>query len=154
MKSRFEVLPNLASRGLSVFLTGDFNVPSHLDWTNATKSNHFGVSIQWPVSAKLQQLNFRDSYREIRSNPVKHPANTWTPGKTDKSARMKYMTASILCMRRDHRLRLAAKSSAKTGPIRILCLRLGRPIIVQLSPHSARSSLRPPFVGQSNDMYG
>ncbi|OME93862.1 MULTISPECIES: endonuclease/exonuclease/phosphatase family protein [Paenibacillus] len=80
MKSRFEVLPNLASRGLSVFLTGDFNVPSHLDWTNATKSNHYGVSIQWPVSAKLQQLNFRDSYREIRPNPVTHPANTWTPG--------------------------------------------------------------------------
>lgn len=80
MKSRFESLPQLASQGISVFLTGDFNVPSHLDWTNATKSSHFGVAVKWPVSTKLQQLNIRDSYREIRPNPATHPANTWTPG--------------------------------------------------------------------------
>jgi len=80
MKSRFDSLPKLASLGIPVFLTGDFNVPSHLDWTNATKSSHFGATVKWPVSAKLQQLNFRDSYREIRPNPATHPANTWTPG--------------------------------------------------------------------------
>ena len=29
------VLPRLAARGIPVFLTGDFNSPSHLDWTQA-----------------------------------------------------------------------------------------------------------------------
>jgi endonuclease/exonuclease/phosphatase family metal-dependent hydrolase len=29
------VLPKLAARGIPVFLTGDFNSPSHLDWTPA-----------------------------------------------------------------------------------------------------------------------
>ncbi|RAP77172.1 endonuclease/exonuclease/phosphatase family protein [Paenibacillus montanisoli] len=80
MKSRFEKLPKLAKNGIAVFLTGDFNVPSHLDWTQQTKNEHFGMAVKWPVSKKLQQLHFRDSYREIHPDPVTHPAYTWTPG--------------------------------------------------------------------------
>ncbi|SFS73116.1 endonuclease/exonuclease/phosphatase family protein [Paenibacillus sp. BC26] len=78
MKSRFENLPDLAHHGIAVFLTGDFNVPSHLDWIDATKSSHFGITVNWPVSTNLEKLQFRDSYREIHSNPVTHPAYTWT----------------------------------------------------------------------------
>lgn len=44
-------------------LLGDFNVPSHLDWTQAAKSLHCGVSFQWPVSKMLEQNGFSDTFR-------------------------------------------------------------------------------------------
>lgn len=80
MNSRFHLLGQLASQGVPVFLTGDFNVPSHLDWTDEAKSMHFGVAVEWPVSTRLEQLQFRDSYREVHSDPLTKPAMTWTPG--------------------------------------------------------------------------
>lgn len=80
MNSRFHLLGQLASQGVPVFLTGDFNVPSHLDWTDEAKSMHFGVTVEWPVSTRLEQLQFRDSYREVHSDPHTKPAVTWTSG--------------------------------------------------------------------------
>lgn len=80
MNSRFHLLRQLASQGVPVFLTGDFNAPSHLDWTDEAKSMHFGVAVEWPVSIRLEQLQFRDSYREVHSDPLMKPAVTWTPG--------------------------------------------------------------------------
>ncbi|MCA1319655.1 endonuclease/exonuclease/phosphatase family protein [Bacillus tianshenii] len=79
VESKFKELPKLAKDGIPVFLTGDFNVASHLDWIEATKETHFGVTVTWPVSKKLEQLKFRDTYREINPDPVTHPAFTWTP---------------------------------------------------------------------------
>jgi len=80
MAGRFHTLPELASRNVPVFLTGDFNNPSHLDWTDSTKESHFGYVVEWPVSKKLEQLGFRDSYRDIHPDPAAKPAYTWTPG--------------------------------------------------------------------------
>ncbi|EPY10132.1 MULTISPECIES: endonuclease/exonuclease/phosphatase family protein [Paenibacillus] len=80
MNSRFHLLGQLASQGVPVFLTGDFNAPSHLDWTDEAKSMHFGVAVEWSVSIRLEQLQFRDSYREVHSDPLTKPAVTWTPG--------------------------------------------------------------------------
>ncbi|MBG9733118.1 hypothetical protein [Paenibacillus alvei] len=59
MNSRFQVLEHLTEQGVPMFLTGDFNVPSHLDWTEETKEGHFGVTVEWPVSKRLKQLHFR-----------------------------------------------------------------------------------------------
>jgi endonuclease/exonuclease/phosphatase family metal-dependent hydrolase len=83
MASRFGSLPALAAAGVPVFLTGDFNVPSHLDWTSATASatpRTFDRAVTWPVSTRLAELGFRDAHREARSDPVATPAYTWTPG--------------------------------------------------------------------------
>ena len=80
MNSRFHLLGQLASQGVPVFLTGDFNAPSHLDWTDEAKSMHFGVAVEWSVSIRLEQLQFRDSYREVHSDPLTKPAVTWAPG--------------------------------------------------------------------------
>lgn len=80
MATRFQTLPALADRGMPVFLTGDFNAPSHLDWTDAARDRHFGLVVEWPVSAELERLGFRDTYRERHPDPVDSPAFTWTPG--------------------------------------------------------------------------
>jgi hypothetical protein len=53
-----------------VFLTGDFNSPSHLDWP----------SLVWPVSKALADGGFRDSYRDAWPDAAARPGLTWTPG--------------------------------------------------------------------------
>ncbi len=76
------VLPRLAARGIPVFLTGDFNSPSHLDWTSAVADARADVPypVVWPASATLAAAGFVDSYRQVHPDPVADPGYTWTPG--------------------------------------------------------------------------
>lgn len=48
-----------------VVIAGDFNTGSHLDWTEENKENHFGLTIEFPVSKLILDASFIDSYREI-----------------------------------------------------------------------------------------
>ncbi len=72
----------LAKEGVPVFLTGDFNSPSHLDWTEAVAKTRPAVRypVEWPVSRRLADAGLRDSYREANPDPVARPGLTWTPG--------------------------------------------------------------------------
>jgi endonuclease/exonuclease/phosphatase family metal-dependent hydrolase len=70
IKPYLRPLAALARRGVPVFLTGDMNSPSHLDWP----------SLVWPVSKALADAGFRDSYRDVYPDPVARPGLTWTPG--------------------------------------------------------------------------
>jgi hypothetical protein len=74
--------PPLAGRGIPVFLIGDFNSPSHLDWTQAVADARADVPfpVQWPVSKTLANAGFKDSFRVVHPNPVAKPGHTWTPG--------------------------------------------------------------------------
>ncbi|NDL55924.1 endonuclease/exonuclease/phosphatase family protein [Phytoactinopolyspora mesophila] len=79
----FEVLPELAADDIPVFFVGDLNVPSHLDWTQAAadaSDEPFRSEIAWPVSVKLEELGFRDTFREVHTDEVAVPGYTWTPG--------------------------------------------------------------------------
>lgn len=64
--------------GRIVILGGDFNEPSHLDWTEATKDmrDHYGLAIPWDVSVMLEKAGYKDSYREKYPDPVTHPGFT------------------------------------------------------------------------------
>jgi endonuclease/exonuclease/phosphatase family metal-dependent hydrolase len=77
-------LPPLARQGragVPTFLVGDFNSPSHLDWTEeAAAAGRVKYALRWPVSAALERAGFRDSYREVHPDPVARPGITWTPG--------------------------------------------------------------------------
>ncbi|HEV7846041.1 MAG TPA: endonuclease/exonuclease/phosphatase family protein [Thermoleophilaceae bacterium] len=75
-------LSRQAGRGVPTFLTGDFNSPSHLDWTEAAAAARPQVkySVRWPVSVALERAGFRDSYREVYPDPVARPGLTWTAG--------------------------------------------------------------------------
>ena len=55
------VLPRLAERGIPVFLTGDFNSPSHLDWTPAVAEARDDVpyAVAWPASKALADAGLR-----------------------------------------------------------------------------------------------
>ena len=75
-------LAELAESGYPVFLTGDFNTASHLDWTEATRDarDDMPYAFDWPVTRMLADAGFRDSYREAHPDPVESPGYTWTPG--------------------------------------------------------------------------
>lgn len=76
------VLQRLTARGIPVVVTGDFNSPSHLDWTAAVSAVRPEVPypFEWPVSKALADAGLVDSYREAHPDPVAAPGFTWTPG--------------------------------------------------------------------------
>lgn len=81
-RTQLDVLPGLVAAGVPVFVTGDFNSPSHLDWTPAVAAVRPEVpfAFDWPVSRAYADAGFRDSYREVHPDPVAVPGFTWTPG--------------------------------------------------------------------------
>ena len=51
-----EVLPALVSSGIPVFITGDFNAPSHADWTDDVVGSRpvLNYAVNWPVSIAIR----------------------------------------------------------------------------------------------------
>ena len=79
---------------IPVLLTGDFNAPSHLDWTEATKSAHGGVGyVEWPSSIACTNAGMLDSFRVINTDPAVVPGNTWSPlhGGTEPQDRIDFV---------------------------------------------------------------
>jgi endonuclease/exonuclease/phosphatase family metal-dependent hydrolase len=79
----------LADERMPVFLVGDFNSPSNLDWTEAVaaKRKEVRYPFAWPVGETVAAAGFRDSYREAYPDPVAVPGFTWTPGGPEKDKR-------------------------------------------------------------------
>ena len=63
----------------SFIIAGDFNEPSHLDWTVATKDlfDHRGAVVPWDCSILLEKAGFKDSFRVQYPDPVSHPGFTY-----------------------------------------------------------------------------
>ena len=78
-----EILPALVERGIPVFLTGDFNAPSHQDWTEAAVGTRpfLHYAVDWPVSHAVADAGFKDSWRAVHVDPVSHPGLTWWAGR-------------------------------------------------------------------------
>ena len=75
-------MDELTDEGYPVFLTGDFNEPSSLDYTEETVGTRPGIDepVPWPVSEELFELGFRDTYRDAHPDPVKEPGITHRSG--------------------------------------------------------------------------
>jgi endonuclease/exonuclease/phosphatase family metal-dependent hydrolase len=75
-------LPELQRQRIPLFVTGDFNSPSHLDWTQAVADARPEVpyALSWPVAEALAAAGLRDSYRAVHPDPIARPGFTWTPG--------------------------------------------------------------------------
>jgi hypothetical protein len=72
----------VAATGIPVILGGEFNSPSHLDWTEAMVKARPAVKypVEWPESKLMADNGFVDSYRTVHADPVAKPGLTWTPG--------------------------------------------------------------------------
>ena len=82
MERPFEAMAGLLDDGYPIFLTGDFNQPSSLDYTEEAVGTREEIPapVPWPVSEELFELGFRDSYREIHPDPVAEPGTTHRSG--------------------------------------------------------------------------
>jgi endonuclease/exonuclease/phosphatase family metal-dependent hydrolase len=84
-RSASSVLSNMSSAlasGNPVFLAGDFNEPSHLDWTQeaALAGLNFGMKVNWPTSRSVTNAGLMDAFRQLRPDEVLDRGETWTPG--------------------------------------------------------------------------
>ncbi|MGZ8611386.1 MAG: endonuclease/exonuclease/phosphatase family protein [Actinomycetota bacterium] len=81
IEHEIEALSPLLDAGVPTFFTGDFNSPSHRDWTRAAVlARGLPYPVRWPVARAMEDAGFRDSYREAHPDPVADPGFTWTPG--------------------------------------------------------------------------
>ena len=62
-----------------LFIAGDFNCPSHLDWTDSSRHLHKNLAVKWPVSTQMIDAGFIDSYRNFYTDEKKSAGHTWTP---------------------------------------------------------------------------
>lgn len=72
--------------GALIFLGGDFNEPSMLDWGADMKFryDHNGVVYEWDQSKTLLEAGYRDAYRVAYPDPSTHPGITYPSDNKDK----------------------------------------------------------------------
>jgi endonuclease/exonuclease/phosphatase family metal-dependent hydrolase len=71
------------STGEPVFFVGDFNEPSHLDWTveaAVATSRPYDLKVEYPTSKRIVDAGMTDSFRTVYPDEVAKPGYTWTPG--------------------------------------------------------------------------
>ena len=83
LKPFLEVLEPVVNNNTPVFLTGDFNAPSHADWTEDMVGARpfLRYSVDWPVSRAIENAGFKDSWRDAHPNPKTDPGLTWWAGR-------------------------------------------------------------------------
>lgn len=63
-----------------VVLTGDFNEPSHRDWTErAAAAGRHPLAVPWPLTLALEQAGFTDAFRAAHPDELARPGFTWSP---------------------------------------------------------------------------
>lgn len=73
---------DMASAGPSDadFVFGDFNEPSHRDWTeSAVKAGNQPMVVPFPTVKAIEDLGFVDTFRAIYPDAGAKPGMTWTP---------------------------------------------------------------------------
>lgn len=64
---------------MPVFMAGDFNSNSHLDYTEAAKGQFGGFAVEWPVTKTVADDGWADSYREVHPSVNRRRDRTWSP---------------------------------------------------------------------------
>ena len=72
----------LVAAGVPTIVTGDFNAPSHLDWTEAAAGLRSSITaaMPWPVSLEMEAAGFTDAFRTAHPDPAARAGLTYSPG--------------------------------------------------------------------------
>jgi endonuclease/exonuclease/phosphatase family metal-dependent hydrolase len=71
---------SLPDKESPVFVVGDFNEPSHLDWTEkAAKSGRHPIKVEYPNSLAMAKAGFADAWRTVYPDEMEKPGYTWMP---------------------------------------------------------------------------
>ena len=69
----------LPDKAAPVFVVGDFNEPSHMDWTErAAKAGRHPIKVAYPASLEMSKAGFADAWRTVHPNEMKKPGYTWS----------------------------------------------------------------------------
>lgn len=80
ISSLLRQIRSLPDKEAPVFVVGDFNEPSHLDWTEkAAKSGRHPLKVAYPTSQEMAKAGFVDAWRAIYPDEMKKPGFTWSP---------------------------------------------------------------------------
>ncbi len=72
-------IASIESEGLPVILTGDFNEPSHLDWTEkAAEAGLYPIPVSWPTTSAYAETGLKDAWRVKFPDEVQKPGHTWS----------------------------------------------------------------------------
>lgn len=95
VQKMLEEADQLAGPHCPLIFLGDFNEPSHLDWTSraAALGRHFGLAVEFPCSSFLQDKGFVDLFREVFPDEDLVPGHTWpaTPSAGEVSDRIDFI---------------------------------------------------------------
>ena len=70
-----------------VIVTGDFNEPSHRDWTaRAAAIGRHPLEVEYPTVLRLENAGFRDAYRTVYPDEIEYPGFTWPANNTSADA--------------------------------------------------------------------
>lgn len=88
-------------KGELVIIGGDFNEPSHLDWTERTKDlyDHNGIVMPWHSTLALDRAGFQDAYRLRYPDELKYPGFSFPMNNT--AARIDRLTWAPTADERD-----------------------------------------------------
>jgi endonuclease/exonuclease/phosphatase family metal-dependent hydrolase len=69
-----------AGEAEAAFVFGDFNEPSHRDWTDAAvKAGRHPIAVAYPSVKAIEKEGFVDTFRVAFPDEVAKPGFTWTP---------------------------------------------------------------------------
>ncbi len=70
----------LAEDAAAVFIFGDFNEPSHRDWTErAAAAGRHPTAVRYPTTLAIDELGVVDAFRAAFPDEMARPGFTWTP---------------------------------------------------------------------------
>jgi exodeoxyribonuclease-3 len=73
------LIRSIPDKQAPIFVVGDFNEPSHLDWTErAASAARHPIKVEYPNSLAMIKAGFTDAYRAIYRDEMKHPGYTWS----------------------------------------------------------------------------
>ena len=79
LKLLFDDMAELGEADAS-FVFGDFNEPSHRDWTaSAVKAGRQPMEVAYPSVKAIEDKGFVDPFRMVFPDPATKPGFTWTP---------------------------------------------------------------------------
>lgn len=74
--------------GDKIVVGGDFNEPSHLDWTDeVADEGRIPFPIRFPCTVIMEELGFTDAFRKIHPNVLRNSGYTWPDREVEYESR-------------------------------------------------------------------
>ena len=79
LRPQLDYAAKLLGSGIPVVFLGDFNAPSHRDWSSQMVGarEHVRYPVEWPTSKAAEEIGLSDVYRVMFPDPTTHPGLTW-----------------------------------------------------------------------------